>query len=39
MGAESLLMGATPWGAIASAAGGLINAGVGFAQRAKGKYG
>lgn len=40
MGAESLLgglAGATPWGAIASAAGGLINAGVGFAQRAKGK--
>lgn len=33
MGAESL----TPWGAIAGAAGGLLNFGVGIAQRAKGK--
>lgn len=40
MGLESaagLVGGATPWGAIASAAGGLINAGIGFVQRAKGK--
>jgi len=33
MGAES----ATPWGAIASAGGALLNFGVGVAQRAKGK--
>jgi len=44
MGAESLMGGmgsaaggATPWGAIASAAGGLINLGVGISQRHKGK--
>jgi hypothetical protein len=40
MGLESLAgaaSGATPWGAIASAAGGLINLGVGLSQRRKGK--
>ena len=40
MGLESLLGlagGATPWGAAASAAGGLINLGVGISQRHKGK--
>ena len=40
MGVESLAGaagGATPWGAIASAAGGLINLGVGISQRYKGR--